>query len=83
VAEVIVWPEELTPALQEVLGTPNFQLAPVWRELRRLGQDIPQHYEEEMAAALFFLIPFAIKHGADWWKMAVLEIDRRRKEKGL
>ncbi len=49
---------------------PNFQLHPIWMSLREVGVVIKQRYEDEAAAALHFLIPFALEHGDDWRKHA-------------
>lgn len=64
------YPAELTPALAEVLGQPNFQLHPIWMALREVGIEIKPRYENEAAAALHFLIPFALEHGMDWQRHA-------------
>jgi hypothetical protein len=60
------YPTDLTPALAEVLGIPNFRLQRLWMELREAGVHINSRYEDEQAAALHFLIPFALEHGRDW-----------------
>lgn len=70
----LVYPREITPALAEVLGMPNFQLHPVWMALREVGVTIAPRYEAEAAAALHFLIPFALDHGADWRIAAGLKL---------
>jgi hypothetical protein len=60
------YPAELTPALKDVLGLPNYKLHPIWMSLREVGVVINQRYEDEQAAALHFLIPFVLEHGDDW-----------------
>lgn len=60
------YPSDLTPALAEVLGMPPYRLHPIWMALREVGVDVKPRYEDEVAAALHFLIPFAIEHGLDW-----------------
>lgn len=60
------YPANLTPALAEVLGQPNFQLHPIWMALREVGVEIKTRYEDEAAAAIHFLIPIALLHGLDW-----------------
>ena len=60
------YPAALTPALAEVLGMPNFKLHPIWMALREVGVTIKPRYEDEAAAALHFIIPFALEHGEDW-----------------
>ena len=64
------YPTDLTPALAEVLGLPNFRLHGLWLSLRDAGFKIRQRYEDEQAAALHFLIPFALEHGEDWQSKA-------------
>jgi len=64
------YPTDLTPALAEVLGQPNFHLHPIWMALREAGVEIKTRYEDEAAAALHFLIPLALAHGADWQRHA-------------
>lgn len=66
----IPYPEELTPALAEVLGMPPYALAPYWQALRACGEPIVRRYEAETGAALHFLIPFALEHGMDWQEKA-------------
>ncbi|MDQ2762104.1 MAG: hypothetical protein M3Y22_00970 [Pseudomonadota bacterium] len=66
------YPEQLTPALAEVLGMPNFRMHPIWMALREVGVVIEHRYEAEMAAALHFLIPLALEHG-DGWQQAAAE----------
>lgn len=65
-----IYPVDLTPALAEVLGQPNFQLHPIWMALREVGVEIKTRYEDEAAAALHFLIPIALAHGDDWQRHA-------------
>lgn len=65
------YPVEMTPALAEVLGQPNFRLHTFWMALREVGVEIKPRYEDEAAAALHFLIPFALEHGDDWRRHAV------------
>lgn len=60
------YPKQLTAGLAEVLGMPNFQLHPIWMALREVGVEIKPRYEDEAAAALHFLIPFALEHDTEW-----------------
>lgn len=66
------YPDQLTPALAEVLGMPNFRMHSIWMALREVGVVIEHQYEAERAAALHFLIPLALKHG-DGWQPAAAE----------
>ncbi|HEY3887767.1 MAG TPA: hypothetical protein VGL73_04280 [Caulobacteraceae bacterium] len=77
-AKPIVWPAEMPPALAEVLGIPNFKMHVVWMALRETGQVIEPHYEAEMAAALFFLIPLALEHGDGWPQAAAAALDAKK-----
>jgi hypothetical protein len=72
------YPDHIPPALAEVLGMPPFELLPVWLALREVGVDVPTRYEGEVAAALHFLIPFAICAGSDWRAAAANELIRLR-----
>lgn len=60
------YPTELTPALREVLGKPNFWCAPLANWLRQTGQEIESRAEAEQAAVLHWLIPIALEHGDNW-----------------
>lgn len=74
------YPTELTPALAEVLGQPNYLIHPIWMALREVGVEIKPRYEDEMAAALHFLIPFALDHGDDWRRHAAERLLEMRDE---
>lgn len=68
------YPAHVPPALAEVLGQPPHNLYLWWTELRKAGVEIPRRYEGEVSAALHFLIPFAIRNGADWRSAAAEEL---------
>ncbi len=68
------YPTDLTPALAEVLGQPNYLMHPIWMALRAVGFEIKPRYEDELAAALHFLIPFALNHGLDWRSHAAVKL---------
>lgn len=68
------YPAHVPPALAEVLGQPPLELLLWWTGLRAAGVEIPEHYEGEASAALHFLIPFAIRNGADWRSAAADEL---------
>lgn len=74
------YPADLTPALTEVLGQPNFHLHPIWMALREVGVEIKPRYEDEAAAALHFLIPLALVHGLDWQRHAADRLIQLRAE---
>lgn len=74
------YPKDLTPALKDVLGLPNYKLHPIWMSLREVGVVINQRYEDEQAAALHFLIPIALEHGDDWQPHAADRLLKLRDE---
>jgi hypothetical protein len=74
------YPTDLTPALADVLGMPNFQLHPIWMALREVGVEIKPRYENEQAAALHFLIPLALEHGDDWQRHAANRLRELREQ---
>ncbi|WP_156680045.1 hypothetical protein [Sphingomonas profundi] len=74
---LVAYPKEMSPALAEVLGMPPHRLYPVWQLMRGVGFDIAHRYEAEVAAALHFLIPLAIRH-EDWRSAADDELGRIR-----
>lgn len=76
------YPETLTPGLAEVLGMPPYELHPVWMALREVGQPIRKRYEDEVAAALHFLIPLAIEHGEAWRPAAANKLIAMRDARG-
>jgi hypothetical protein len=74
------YPTDLTPALADVLGLPNFRLHGLWMALREAGISINSRYEDEQAAALHFLISFALEHGVDWQRKAGERREKLRRE---
>lgn len=71
---VVTLPVEMTPAMREVLGLPNFMCSPFAEQLRLGGHEIPRKAEEEQAAVIWWLLPFAVAHGEDWRPIAVKSI---------
>lgn len=65
-----IYPEELTPALLDALGTMNFQTGPIAHALRAAGADIPRKCEAEQAHVLHWFIRLVLQHG-DGWRDAV------------
>jgi hypothetical protein len=65
-----VYPEELTPALDEVLGLMNFTTCPIAHAFRAAGEPIPTKTEREQAFVLHWLIKLALRHGDGWRKIA-------------
>lgn len=64
------YPEKLTPALLDALGTMNFQTGPIAHALRATGADIPRKCEAEQAHVLHWFIQLVLQHG-DGWRDAV------------
>lgn len=72
------YPEEMTPALREVLGSLCFWCAPIAGALRAAGHDIAKRAEDEQAAVIHWLIPFALEHGDDWREVAQERLNAMR-----
>jgi len=72
------YPGHIPRALAEVLGQPPHELQVIWMALRHVGVEVPERYEGEVAAALHFLIPFAISHPDKWRAAAANELRRLR-----
>jgi len=74
-------PREMTAAIAEVIGTPCFACIQVVGALRELGHEIARKAEAEQAAYIWFLLPFAIRHGREWRFYAAEELKRQRAAK--
>ncbi|MDX3908874.1 MAG: hypothetical protein QHC67_03550 [Sphingobium sp.] len=72
------YPDHVPRALAEVLGQPPHELCVIYLALRQVGVEVPERYEGEVAAALHFLIPFAISHPENWRAAAADELLRLR-----
>lgn len=64
--------------IADVLGMPPFLLHVWWQWMREVGIDVPRKYEGEVSAALYFLLPFAIRDGINWEAAAKDELARIR-----
>lgn len=73
-ATSMVYPDELTEDLREVLGWPNFRCAPVAHVLRAGGMEVKTKAEDEQAVVLHWFIKLVLMRGADWWLGAREEI---------
>jgi hypothetical protein len=71
----LVLPETLTPAVREVLGLMNFRTGPLAHVYQAAGHEIPKRCEDEQAFVLHRFLLLAIKHGADWHKASVADVD--------
>jgi hypothetical protein len=62
----MVLPDEMTAAMRDALGIPNFRTGPIAHLFRADGQPIPKKMEEEQAVVLFWALRLAIEHGDRW-----------------
>ena len=78
------YPEQMTPALREVLSLMVMTTCPIAHGFRAAGEDIPPKTEAEQAFVLHWLIGLALEHGDNWRKIAggkIAEVLARAKEK--
>lgn len=66
----VTYPAELTEPLAEALSMEFGQLAEIADRLRTADDKIPTGPDADVVHALHFIIPFAIRDGADWKKTA-------------
>lgn len=66
----VTYPAELTEPLAEALSMEFGQLAEIADRLRTADDKIPTGPDADVVHALHFIIPFAIRDGADWKKSA-------------
>lgn len=69
------YPQEMTPALREVLGLMVFTTGPIAQAFRAAGEDIARKAEAEHAYVLHWLIGLALEHGDDWKPKAAAQLD--------
>lgn len=69
------YPDQVTPALREVLGLMIFTTGPIAHAFRDAGEDIPTNVEDEQAFALHWLIGLALRNGSAWKSIAAARID--------
>lgn len=74
------YPDEMTPALKDVLTLMIFITGPIADVLRRGGHEIKRKAEDEQAFVLHWLIKIALKHGDGWHKVANAELDAIREK---
>ena len=70
----LVLPREMTPAIAEVLGMPNFRTGPLAHLFRAGGADISKRCEPEQAFILWRFLHLAILHGENWYRFADADI---------
>jgi hypothetical protein len=73
----VILPETMTPAIDDALGTMNFQTGPIAHLLRATGDDIPTKCEREQSHVLFWMLKLAIEHGENWRGEVGRELKRR------
>lgn len=62
----VTMPVEMTPAIKDVLGMPNFQCGPLAHSYRHAGFDIRERSEDEQAFILWRFLRLAIQHPDNW-----------------
>lgn len=70
------YPQQITPALREILGMMVFELSPIAHAFRAAGHEIKRRAEDEQAFVLHWLIGLALEHGDGWRARAADEIER-------
>ncbi|WP_157639506.1 hypothetical protein [Burkholderia ubonensis] len=68
------YPDEMSPALRDVLGRPNFWCGPIAHEMRAAGAEIKAKAEDEQAHVLHWLVKLVLDHGDDWQKHAATDL---------
>ncbi|WP_157637562.1 hypothetical protein [Burkholderia ubonensis] len=68
------YPDEMSPALRDVLGRPNFWCGPIAHEMRAAGAEIKTKAEDEQAHVLHWLVKLVLDHGDDWQKHAATDL---------
>jgi hypothetical protein len=74
-ADLLVYPEVLTPELDEVLGWTLMKCAQYADLFRMAGHVIPPKVEREQAFIHHWLIKLVLAHGAEWKTFAVKDLD--------
>lgn len=72
------YPDELTPELREVLGFMCFQCISIAQAMRLAGIDVKKRAEDEQANVLHWMVKLVLRHGAEWRKEGVKEIQAWR-----
>lgn len=72
------YPDELTPELREVLGFMCFQCISIAQAMRLAGIDVKKKAEDEQANVLHWMVKLVLRHGANWRKEGVKDIEAWR-----
>jgi hypothetical protein len=62
----MLYPRTMTPALEHVLGFPNFRTSPIAHVFQKAGFSIPTKSEAEQAFVLDRMIRAVLTHGEGW-----------------
>ena len=73
-AEALIYPEDLSDGLREILGMPNFVAGPFAHRFRDAGHDIPRKAEAEQAFIIHWLTRLCLAHPEDWREHANAEL---------
>lgn len=76
------YPDEITPALREVLAMMVMQTIPVAHAYRAAGHAIPNRIEDEQAFVMHKCIKWALEHGDKWREVAYAELKDILPKKG-
>jgi hypothetical protein len=68
----------MTPELASILGMMCFQCVHFAQALRAAGHEIKPRAEDEQAAALYWMLGHYFRHGDDWRKHALDDLERMR-----
>ncbi|KKN33992.1 hypothetical protein LCGC14_0798050 [marine sediment metagenome] len=74
----MVFPSEMTPELQDILGRPNFVCGPIAHIFQAAGADIPRKAEAEQAFVLHWMIKLYLTHGDRWREIGEEELKEVR-----
>ncbi|HEM7801995.1 TPA: VRR-NUC domain-containing protein [Burkholderia cenocepacia] len=69
-----IYPDEMSAALRDVLGRPNFWCSPIAHEMRAAGADIKRKAEDEQAHVLHWLVKLVLAYGDSWQEYAAIDL---------
>lgn len=70
----ITLPAAMTPPIQEVLSMGRMHRFRWAEAMRKRGHELPFGPDATEAAVIWYLLPFAVKHGLDWRVAAVKDL---------
>ena len=74
---VLTWPDELTPALTEILGRPNFSFIQLSRLYRDAGVVLPEKSEDEQAFFMHRMLCHWFEHAEAWSDAMQKEVEEK------